>query len=118
MCTAAAKLGLIQPRESRAQRERRELDALLDKCKADQAEYLRDPKPPVLKSCLSYSAQLKEGVKDAAMENQCATDLIDEVPSCGDWKRQSERYLEDAERRAVRSGGVVCQTLGNTTICD
>ena len=96
----------------------REQEALLDKCKADQAEYLDHPKPPVLKSCLSYETQLRDGVKDEAMLNQCSTDLIEELPSCGEWKRVAEGQIEEAKLRASRPRPVVCSTFGNPTVCN
>ena len=120
-CTLAGKLGIIDPPESpkhRLARERHERDALLDKCKEDWAEYFRNMKPPVLKSCLSYLTQLKEGVKDAAADRQCSTDLFEELASCREWKSVSEREIMEARLRGSGPGLFVCSTFGDTTICN
>jgi hypothetical protein len=70
------------------------VNALFKVCEADTKEYWQHPRPPLLKSCVEFQTELKQGIKDMRASDECNADMLLEIPSCKLWKKASDDELE------------------------
>jgi hypothetical protein len=71
-----------------------EVERLFQICNADVKEFWARPKPPLLKSCIEYQAELKHGIMDKRAEEECNGDMMEEIPSCKKWNTAGDNELE------------------------
>jgi hypothetical protein len=65
-----------------AKQQAAEIERLFQICNTDVKDFWAHPKPPLLKSCIEYQAELKHGIMDKRAEDECNGDMMDEIPSC------------------------------------
>lgn len=86
-----------------AAQQQRQSEKLFNQCMADERDYFKHPKPPLLRSCLEYAQLIRQGVKDVALQHQCHSDLMDEIASCKQWNEYDQSLIRAADERAKAS---------------
>jgi len=71
-----------------------ELNRLFEICKVDVQDFWEHPKLPLLKSCVQYQTELKQGIKDKRAEEECHGDMMEEISSCKKWRTATDNELE------------------------
>jgi hypothetical protein len=79
---------------ARADENQKQIEALWKVCMVDTQEFWDHPKPPYLKSCLEFQAAMQKGIKDMRARDECHEDMMEEIPSCKKWRRESNYELE------------------------
>jgi hypothetical protein len=71
-----------------------EINRLFEICMANVRDFWEHPKPPLLKSCLQFQTELKQGIKDKGAEDECHDDMMEEIPSCRKYTTATNNELE------------------------
>jgi hypothetical protein len=77
-----------------ARQQAAEIERLFQICNADVKDFWAHPKPPLLKSCVEYQAELKQGIMDKRAEEECNGDMMEEIPSCKKYTTATNNELE------------------------
>jgi len=71
-----------------------ELNRLFEICKVDVQDFWEHPKLPLLKSCVQYQTELKQGIKDKRAKEESHGDMMEEISSCKKWRTATDNELE------------------------